>query len=183
MNNLFEFNEDFEVVINPQALTIKQYKDVLDKYKDKTLGISELSFIAFLLHHKSDYATIRNIEERKEAILMSIINGNKLKLDEVTDKAIEFYKEYNHTVTSNYLDSVLDALDKTGQYFRDVDFTKKDLKNALVYDPKKVIDAIKESPKLMQSIRELRELIKKEQEAETGIRGSGQKGIYEDGEL
>ena len=40
---------------------------------------------------------------------------------------------------------------------------------------------MKESPKLMQSIRELRDLIKKEQEAETGIRGSGTKGIYEDG--
>ena len=181
MNNLFEFNEDFEVVVDPQALTILPYKKVLDKYKDKSLGITELSFITFLLNPKSDYSTIRNMAERKEAILISIVNGDKLKIDKVTEEAIEFYKQYNHTVTSTYLDNVLDALDKTGKYFKDVDFSKKDKFGKLVYEPKKVIDAMKESPKLMQSIRELRDLIKKEQEAETGIRGSGTKGIYEDG--
>ena len=85
MNNLFEFNEDFEVVVDPQALTILPYKKVLDKYKDKSLGITELSFITFLLNPKSDYSTIRNMEERKEAILISIVNGDKLKIDKVTE--------------------------------------------------------------------------------------------------
>jgi predicted Zn-dependent protease len=180
MNELFQFNEDFEIEVSPLAVTLLPFKKVMDKYTNKYYGILELSFIAFLLHPQSNYADIRNEEDRRKAIIMSMADTDKIKFDKVTDVAIEFYKERNHTVTSNYLDDILDALDKTGKYFREVDYSKLDKSDKLVYDPKKVIDAIKESPKVMQSIRELKELIKKEQELDNGVRGSGQKGVYED---
>jgi hypothetical protein len=182
MNSLFEFNDDFEVEINPQVLTLSCFKKVLDKYKDKRYGISELSYIAFMCNPKSEYSDIRDEKERSEAILLSMSESDKLKIDKVTQEAIDFYKSRSHTPTSLYLDRVLNALDKTGRYFDDVDYSERDMKGSLVYDPKKVIDSIKESPKLMQAIRELKEQIKKEQEIEGSIRGSGQKGIYEDGD-
>lgn len=180
MTNLFEFNEDFEVVVNPQVVTLLPFKKVLDKYPDKKLGISELSFIVFLLSPKSDFADIRDEREREKVILSSIVNGSKIIVDSTTREAIDFYKERNHTPTTIYLDRSLDALDKLGAYFKDVDFTERDVKGNLVYDPKKVVDTIKESPKVMSAIRDLKDQIKKEQELESGIRGSGQKGVYED---
>lgn len=181
MKDLFEFNEDYEVVVSPQVLTILPFKKVMDKYKDKWLGIVELSYIHTLLSPTSEFAHIRNEEERKKDILESLTDSNKLKLDTITDQAIQFYKDHNYTTTSLYLDATLNALDKLSKYYDDIDFTERDSKNNLVYDPKKVVDTIKESPKLMGAIKELREVIKKEQEMESGIRGSGTKGIYEDG--
>lgn len=177
---LFEFNEDFEVVVNPQALTLQAFKDVMDKYSKKELGIAELSYIVFLCHPKSDYADIRDEEERSASILMSIVYGDKLIIDEVTARAVEFYKSRSHTPLTLFLDSLLNALDKTADYFNNVNYTLLNKKGDLLYDPKKIIESASVSPKLINSIRELKEQIKKEQELEQGIRGSGQKGVYED---
>jgi hypothetical protein len=181
MNELFQFNEDFEIEVNPIVYTLVPFKKVLDKYKNKQEGITELSFIAFLCNPKSDFADVRNEQERKEAILVSMVGANKLKLDKVTEEAIQFYKDRNHTTTSLFLDSSLNALDKLTAYLNGVNFTSTTTSGALKYDPKKTMDVIASSPKLMMAIRELREQIKKEQELEGNVRGSGQKGIYEDG--
>src|SRR4030043_349941 len=167
MNELFQFNEDFEIEVSPLAVRLLPFKNVMDKYTNKYYGILELSFIAFLLHPQSNYADIRN-------------EIDKIKFDKVTDVAIEFYKERNHTVTTRFLDSALDALDELGNYFKEVNFTKVTEKGDLKNDPKKLVDVISSSPKLMASIRELKEHIKKEQELDNGVRGSGQKGVYED---
>jgi hypothetical protein len=180
MNELFQFNEDFEIEVSPLVATLKPFQAVLDKYKNRQDGIIELSFITFLLNPKSDFADIREEDKRKEEILKSMVGGDKIRYDKVTEKAIEFYKERSHTTTTKFLDSTLTALDRLGNYFSDVDFTKLDKNGGLKYDPKKLVDVIAASPKLMSSVRELREQIKKEQEIEEGVRGSGQKGIYED---
>ena len=180
MNNLFELNKDFEIVVSPEALTLIPFKKVMDKYKDPQLGIAELSFIGFLLNPKSDFADIREEGQRKKEILNSMFNGSKIKLDKITDGAILFYKSRNHTTTTLYLDAALDAIDKLTNYFKDVDFTERDDKGGVLYDPKKLVDVISSSPKLMSSIRELKEQIKREQELEQGVRGAGQKGVYED---
>lgn len=180
MNELFQFNEDFEIEVSPLAVTLLPFKKVMDKYTNKYYGILELSFIAFLLHPQSNYADIRNEEDRRKAIIMSMADTDKIKFDKVTDVAIEFYKERNHTVTTRFLDSALDALDELGNYFKEVDFKVLTDKGDMKYDPKKLVDVISSSPKLMASIRELKEQIKKEQELDNGVRGSGQKGVYED---
>jgi hypothetical protein len=181
MNNLFEFDENFDVVVAPIALTLKPFKDVLDKYKEKRLGIIELSYITFLCNPKSDYADIRDMKERSEAILQSIVDGAKITPDDITKCAIDFYNERSHTPTTKYLDSALNALDKVAKYFDSVDFLETDKFGKLVHEPKKVTDLLSATPKLMEGLRVAREAIKKEQELEGGIRGSGQKGIYEDG--
>ena len=181
MNELFQFNEDFEIEVNPIVHTLVPFKKVLEKYKNKVDGITELSFIAFLCNPKSDFSDIRDEKERKEAILISMVGADKIKLDKSTDEAIQFYKDRNHTTTSLFLDSSLNALDKLSSYLNAVNFSDLTDKGALVYDPKKTMDVIASSPKLMVAIRELREQIKKEQELEGNVRGSGQKGVYEDG--
>jgi hypothetical protein len=180
MKDLFEFDEDFEVVVSPQALTLLPFVAVLDKYKNKKIGIAELSYICFLCDSKSEYSDIRDEKERSSAILSSIIHGNEIKIDKVTEKAIEFYKERSHTTTTIFLDSALNAIDKLSKYFDAINFEERDFKGNLVYDPKKVTDVISATPKLMAGLREVRDAIKKEQEVEGNIRGSGKKGIYED---
>jgi len=178
---LFEFDENFEVVVRPQALTIEVFKKVMDKYTDRNIGLAELSYIVFLCHPKSDYADIRNEEERTAAILMSIVHGNKIVVDKVTKDAINFYRERSNTPLTLFLDSLLNALDETANYFNNVNYLDENKRGDLKYDPKKVIDAAATSPKLINSIRELQNQIRKEQELEQGVRGSGQKGVYEDG--
>ena len=60
MNELFQFNEDFEIEVNPIVHTLVPFKKVLEKYKNKVDGITELSFIAFLCNPKSDFSDIRD---------------------------------------------------------------------------------------------------------------------------
>ena len=180
MNELFQFNKDFELEVSPLVASLKPFKAILDKYKNRQYGIAELSFIAYLLNPKSDFADIRDESIRAEEILKSMVGGDKIKIDEVTEAAIEFYKERSHTTTTKFLDSTLTALDKLSNYFKEVNFSVVDKNGNLKYDPKKLVDVIATSPKLMNSVRELREQVKKEQEIEEGVRGSGQKGVYED---
>ena len=40
MNNSFEFDKDFNVVIDPQIATLKPFKAILDKYNDKSLAFT-----------------------------------------------------------------------------------------------------------------------------------------------
>ena len=183
MNNLFEFTENYDVVIDPQVLTLVPFKAIHDKYVDKRVSIAELSYIAFLCNPKSDYSDIRDLEERSKAILESIVCGKDIKIDSITEKAIDFYKERNNTTTTKFLENALDAIDKISKYLKSVDLTDTDMNGRLVNDPKKITDVIASTPKLMEGLRIAQEAVKKEQEMEKGIRGSGQKGIYEDGNL
>jgi hypothetical protein len=183
MNNLFEFTEDYDIVIDPQALTLVPFKAIYDKYTSKKVAIAELSYIVFLCNPKSDYSDIRDLEERSKVILESIVYGKDIKIDSITEKAIEFYKERNNTTTTKFLENALDAIDKISKYLKFIDFNERDAKGNIVNDPKKVVDVIAATPKLMEGLRIAQEAVKKEQEMEKGIRGSGQKGIYEDGNL
>ena len=180
MNNLFDFDENFDVVLDPQIATLKPFKKILDKYKDKKIAVSEISYIVFLLHPKSDFADIRDEEERGKVIKETLYAGTKIKFDKVTDAAIEFYKSRMLTTKTKYLSAALTALDKTANFLKDVDYEELNDRGGMFYDPKKVIDVIKESPKLMSSIRELEEQIKKDEETQGSIRGSIDKGVYED---
>jgi len=180
MDNLFEFDEDYNIVISPQALALKAFRDVVKKHKDPELGIIELNYIAFLLHPKSDFNDIRDEDERSQEIRNSMYRGKEFKITKITKAAIEFYKLRNQTTKTIYLDANKDALDKTSDYLNEVDFSARDSKGALLYKPKEVIDVIKEAPKLMTAIRDLEEQIRKDQEVENSVRGSGKKGIYED---
>ena len=180
MNNLFEFDEDYNIVMSPQAMGINVFRNVRDKYKEIALGIQEMNYIIYLLHPKSDFSDLRNEEERSDAIIESIHRGKELRLDKITEEAIDFYKERYYNSKINFLNSALDTLNKTKEYLDDIDFTEKDDKGGLVYDPKKVVDLIAQSPKLMAAIKELEDQIRKEEEIENSVRGSGKKGVYED---
>jgi len=181
MNGLFEFDEDFNIVIKPQILILKAFKAIMDKYKNKHTGIVELNYIAFLLHPKSDFNDIRDEAERSETILESMHGGKDIKIDSITEEAIVFYKSRMHTTKTNFLDAALDTLDKTTRYLEKVDYDSVDSKGNPAYKPKEVMDIITQSPKLMSSIKELEEQVRKDAEVESSLRGSGKKGVYEDG--
>lgn len=180
MNEWFEFDENYEVIINPIVTTFIPFKNILDKYKDKKLGILELSFICALHHPKTMFNDIRNEEERRKVVLSSMYGVDKLKLDEVTTKAEEFFKELTTTPLTRHLDAALDALEKLTNYYKEVDFEKVDFNGRPLYEAKKLVDTIASSPKVMAAIKELKDLIRKDQEQEGVIRGSGEKSIYED---
>jgi len=179
MTDLFEFDEDFNVVVKPQALTLKPFANVMAKYKDGE-GLAELSYIVFLLHPKSDFSDIRDESERSEVIVESMVGGDKIIFDDVTKKAVAFFKERSYTTKTLFLSEAYNTLDKTTIYLKDVDYSKRDAKANLLYKPKDVIDIITQSPKLMASIKELEDQIRKELEVENSLRGSGKKGVYED---
>jgi hypothetical protein len=181
MNNLFEFDEDFNIVIDPQVLALAPFRAVFDKHKDRELALLEMNYIVFLLHYRSDFNDIRDMKERSVEIISSMYRGDEIVIDKITEEAIEFYKKRFFTSKIHFLNSSLDALDKTRLYMDGIDYSEKGPRNVMTYKPKDVIDLIKQSPDLMASIKELENQIKKEQEVEGDIRGSGKKGVYEDG--
>lgn len=188
MNNLIVFDEEFSIKLDPQIFTLKPFKAIHDKYKDKDLALAEVSYIVFLLHPKSDFSDERDLKVKKKTILESMHNGDKIKLDAKTNKAIEMFKERMNTPKTLLLDSALDTLDKMRMYLNTIDFSGREIedRNGEIkiiqdYDPKKVIEVIEKLPKVMTAIKELEDQIRKEQETENSTRGSGQKGAYEDG--
>lgn len=180
MNNSFEFDEHYNIVIDPQIATLDVFKAILAKYRDKALAVIEYSYVVYMLHPKSDFIDIRDDEERSRTIIDSLSRNKELIIDEITEKAIEFYIDRHETPKTLYLNSVLNALNKTKEYLDDIDYEERDDKGNFLFNPKEVIIIIKESPKLMSSIKELEDQIKKESELENTLRGSGKKGVYEE---
>lgn len=177
---LFVLDEDMELVITPYALSLKPFRAIMKKYRSVQKGINELMFIAHLVHPKSDFADITDEEERRKTILVSLVGANEIKFDKRTDDAIEFYRNRVETVKIKFLKSAIAALNKTKEYLDNVDYTLTDSKGQLIYNPNDVVRLIKESPKLMEGLIELEAQIRRDEEMQGDVRGSGKKGVYED---
>lgn len=188
MLSLFELDEGWKVVIRPETLTLSPFKKVMDKYKDREIGLMELSFVYFMADWRSDFNDIIDIKEREKNIIESLALADKIKLDSVTQKAIDFYNERQPSISLHHLNTVKTVLDNLQKALRDIDMSKTirdedgveiDLYDTLAMN--RITGIIEKSPKLIAAVKEMEKQVKTEIQENTSHRGSGEKSLYEDG--
>jgi len=174
------------LMIQPEAFALVPFRVLWerDKSKDKIVAIGELSYMYFMADYTSDYADIideeiRDAEVRKESILKK-----GWQPDEAVKEAINFYRGRQGTVALQLLEDSRSGINKLSTYLRNINFDETTTNKAgevlPKHDIKKFADTIRQVPAILSALKELEEAVKKEKEAERGLRGGRAKGMYAD---
>jgi hypothetical protein len=179
----FEY-KDYEVVINPALFTFKPFKAIKDKYrgKEKYLATQEISYIWHFASWDSDYSDITDDKERSEKILSELFvkDGHKIKVDEKTKEAIDFFLEHQDTMAIKLHRDAKAAINKLRDYFKKVDLLEVDANGKSVHDVTKLTNAINAVSTLVNKMDELEEKIRNQQEKAGRIKGKVDLGFFED---
>lgn len=175
---MFVMDTDHYVLdINPEALKIKEFSEIVkrDKTKFKTVAQAELAFVWFFCDFKSDFLQIIDDEERKQEIIQSIDGLTKgWEPDDLIMAAIDRYKSLSRTVTSRMLDDAREILDNMSEY------AKTASKNLDTNDMSKIQKYISDLPKMIATLNTLEESVLRDKESTQSHRGSQEKGLMED---
>jgi len=173
---------------SPQAMALKPFKELWqrDKTKAKERALAELSYIWFMEEINSPFFNLRDDKERSKEIVAVLAGlGPRWRPDKLVESARVFYVNCNRTISEDMLKNTMALLVKTNTFLSNVDpsETYKD-KNGFIqfkYDFKKVIDAAKAIPGLLESLKKTKDLVMWDREENAGMRGSLEKNILEDG--
>lgn len=172
---LFKY-ESYQVVIEPEALALKPFKDIWnrDKSKDKDKAISELAFVYFFCDPRSDYQYIVDENERREAIKEGEGLPATWKPDAKVNNAIEFYSKFKST-SALLLEDTRILVQRYRNKLLTINFDDLEIK-----DLKIIQELIKQSPSLIKDLNEAEKALAKEASNDSRMRGQGEKTIFED---
>ncbi len=187
MLNLFALDDNWQVQIRPETLLLKPFKKVMDKYKERRLGLSELAYVYYMADYRSDYNHLTDLEFRSEKIKEVVIDVDKLKFNKTTEEAINFYNELQPSISLRHLEAMKKALSNLQGALNNLDLSQQVLndKDELIemYDTlalNRIATIIEKSPKIISAIKDMEKQVKTELQENTTHVGSGEKGIYED---
>jgi len=174
MRDLFQVNADGVVEVLPQAWVLEPFKAIRDKYSANEIATLELGLVYFTADYRSDFVNASDdIRERVELIKKRLYSQRKLKIDDITYEAIRFYVNERDTTRIRLIRSVKKALNRAIGTIDKADIV--DLKEI-----KDLAEIISKLPGMLENLEELEKFVKKEQQMDSGVAGSGEKGMYED---
>lgn len=174
MRDLFQVNDDGVVEVLPQAWLLEPFKAVRDKYASNEVATLELGLIYFTADYRSDFIGVaEDIRERAEIVKKRVYTQRKIQLDDITYEAIRFYINNRDTTKIKLIRAVNKALNKAIITIDGAGVV--DLKEI-----KELAEIISKLPGMLDNLEALEKFVKKEQQMESGVAGSGEKGMYED---
>lgn len=175
--------KNYNVIFEPITMTIKEFKAISDKNKNDALTLKEMSFIWFFTDVRSDFQNVIDEDKRVEEIKHSIalpIDWNPSK--EVLN-AIDYYKEYSKTPSSGLYQASMISAQYIEKQLRDPSrlLAEVDAKGSKVYKLTDITNLLKAVPLIMKNLHEARIQVIKEIEANSQLKGSKAKAMFEDG--
>lgn len=171
---------DFKLGFEPEALTLEPFKKLWerDRTKSKKKAFSDFAFVYFMADYKSDFADLLDEDLRKEEVGKAVygIEDYKYKEDKAIEKAIDFYKERQQTVSSRLLEDSRTAIAKISSFLGAIN--TKEMKTT---DVAKITSMVGAIDKMLETMTNLEARVKKEIESKTGIKGGREKTVFEDG--
>ena len=167
--NLFTLDHN-RVVTSPEALVIKEFKDLWsrDTTKNKNIAVEELAYVYYMTDYQSLYRQY-DTDTRELKVIKDVISDKKWLPDDVVRAAILKYVELQETPSMGVLRDARTALYKIREYFRDIsvtDDTSGKVTQTLINNVAKLGD-------LIQGLKSLEELVEKEITEGKRIRGKG----------
>lgn len=173
--------ENNKVVLNPQSLSVPEFKLIWERDKNKMKGTAtkEISYIVFLCDESVDNPYRAYKDDDRERILLKDFMDSNWKPDQLVLQGIEKFKELKQTTNSRLLRSAKKAAEKLSEYFDSVDFNVKDNSGRPVFSSRDLASNLKEVAGIVKSLNLLEDMVRKEQMEGTNIRGGGDIGLYE----
>ncbi len=188
MLNLFYLDKNFDVALKPEAMSIKVFKNVMDKYEDKSHGLAEITYIFHMVDFRTDYSDVIDLNERSRIVKENIVNGNNITVDEITKAASTYWKGRQPSMSHKHLKTMNKALKGLQNALDSIEYEQicvgEQGERKKAYDTmalKRIADIIKESPKIIDAIKSMTKSVNTEIQENTAIRGQGEMSIYEDG--
>lgn len=180
MIKLFKL-DDYEVVVEPEAIMLKPFKALWDrdKSKGKTIAKQEFAFIFFVSDPRSDYQYIIDKEERERQVILALGMPEKWKADKKVYDAMEFYESFK-PVSAGLLEDTRVAINKLREMLRNIDLDERDKNDKPVHTLSSITQTIKQIPALVRDLDEAERTLSKDILAEARARGSQQKALFED---
>ena len=170
-----------EVVLNPQSLYIKPFRDIWkrDKTKDKQRATNEISYVVFLLHNLSPYTSYPE-EVRETVIKQDVFGDPDIELDDVVEDAVNKYAEFQNTTNTRLLSSAKMAAEELSSYFRSVKFDKKDERTGKPeYSARELASNLSAVGNIIKSLSLLEKQVRREQLEDITVKGQSEIGEYE----
>ena len=173
MANLFELI-DGAVKINYSMFGIEIFKKINDRDKSKTKEKSykEFCFIFYMADRKSPYSGSDSTTKQEQVLKEIGLNS----VDDTVLECMEQYSEMQQTSSSRMhyqIERSKDSLANLLKVKNDAGLTENDLDLVL-----KLIDKF---AKLVSDSNKIKEIIDKESNNVSVIKGKGEKGLFEDG--
>ena len=153
---------DNKAVLSGYALTVIEFK---------TLKPKELAFVYFTIDHKSPFS-VYEWEQRIVEVKNSIF-GAESKFTP-TPKILAACKKYDKLIETSavrLLRAARESVIKLEKYFRDIDLTLIDDNGRPIFHAKDLINNLEKMGKVVDGLRNLEEIVKKEEQAANTNRG------------
>lgn len=191
MLHLFEYdNTENKVVINePDILLIKEFSDLWTNDRNKTKkdpkgvlksrAFRELKYIYLAIDWRSPYNQYTSQEKHEAALIDAELTQEEF--DDPTFRAAcrKYQALQNASRIGTLLQSQYGIIDKMKIYFDTLNFDERDETGKPIFKMKDVIAEIANTAKVLEGIKTLEDLYKKEQEAEKELRGGTEKGFFD----
>jgi len=173
-----------KVELSPEAAVEKHFKRIWDRDKSKTKekAQEDLAYIYYFGKYSSIY---RNIpEEERRTTLINDIYDNKKEPDKLVEEALQYYidMQYKSSVALQFLDDAQKALDSVRVYLRTLNMSDVDKNGKPKNDITKITSAIEKTGKLLDSLDNLKDRVKRELGNTGKVRGGVEKSEFEDPE-
>lgn len=178
---LFELDETYNLVFQPEVFLLKDFRDLRDSRDDVELLYKELAFIYFYCDLKSDFQFETNIAKRKKDVKKYVDLDPSWTIDEILNDCMDTYLYLSKTVSSQLLQTAYLAVDKFDKQIRDIDLNERDKNNRPIWNQKQMLDMTKSIPELLETVKKAEAEFLKDEEKQTKLRGDKVKTLYEDG--
>lgn len=181
MVKLFKY-ENFSVVIDPEAILLKPFKEIWerDKSADKSIATMEFGFIYFMCDPRSDYQYILEEEERAFEIKRAEGLPEDWEPDASLKEAMDFYESFK-PISAGLVEDSKVAIGHLRKFLRNIDLYATDDKGKPIYTVNSITSAIKAIPGLLRDLEEVERALKSEIVESTKVRGNAVKSVIEDG--
>lgn len=192
MKELFMFNsaENAVEINEPDVLLIREFAALWEKSRNKCKedptgslrkrAFRELAYIYLMLSWKSPYSDYTQAERHEECLKDAGITEEEWA-DPTFRAACRKYKELQDSSRSlKLIKSAQSIVDKITDYFDTIDLTERDeITGKPIYKTGDVMKEMQNVSKIVEELKTLEYMYKKEQEAESDVRGGAEIGFMD----
>lgn len=190
MIDLLTLDDEQQLVINPQLLTVECFSKVWKRDHGESIkgkrvkyrATKELALVYFMEYWNSPYASYMEEVERLHQIKKAIGLDEDWKQDDKIKECRLWYSEHQLSTSPTIaaLEAARVGLNEVKEFLNGGTVLKMvNMAGNPIYKPKDLIAAIEDLPKAQKAIVDLEEQIRREINISSTIRGGGEKGMYE----
>jgi len=158
-----------KTILSAYALSILEFK---------SLTAEELSFVYFIVDHRSPFA-VYEWKQRIIEVKNSIFGEkNKFKPSSKVLVACDKYEKLIETSAVRLLKAANESVVKLEKYFRDIDLTLVDDNGRPIFHAKDLINNLEKMGKVVDGLTRLEDIVKKEEQAANINRGGVEVNKY-----